>query len=188
MNVFNYDCNTGEILFESIADKSPLEPDVFLVPAYATNIKPPVKKDGFSRVFKNGAWEYIKDMRGQVFWLPDGTEKIIDFLGDAPEDALFEKPIFKPTAEQIIQGFVGSIQKHLDDFAKTRGYDGIMSACTYATSTVAKFKTEGQYCVQARDATWSTAYDLLDQVQTGEIDVPTEEEVFESLPTLAWPN
>lgn len=93
-----------------------------------------------------------------------------------------------PTTEQIIQGFVGSIQKHLDDFAKTRGYDGIMSACTYATSTVAKFKTEGQYCVQARDATWSMAYDLLDQVQTGEIDVPTEEEVFAQLPALAWPN
>ncbi len=93
-----------------------------------------------------------------------------------------------PTTEQIIQGFVGSIQKHLDDFAKTRGYDGIMSACSYATSQVAKFKTEGQYCVEARDATWSTAYDLLDQVQTGEIDVPTEEEVFAQLPALAWPN
>ncbi len=83
-----------------------------------------------------------------------------------------------PTTEKIVAGFVTAIQKHLDDFAKTRGYDGIMSACTYATSTVAKFKTEGQYCVQVRDATWSMAYDLLDQVQTGEIDVPTEEEVL----------
>lgn len=93
-----------------------------------------------------------------------------------------------PTTEQIIAGFVSAIQQHLDDFAKTRGYDGIMSACTYATSTVPKFKTEGQYCVQARDATWSMAYDLLDKVQAGEIDVPTEEEVFTQLPALAWPN
>jgi len=93
-----------------------------------------------------------------------------------------------PTTEQIISGFVSAIQQHLDDFAKTRGYDGIMSACTYATSTVPKFQIEGQYCVQARDATWSMAYDLLDQVQAGEIDVPTMEEVMESLPVLAWPN
>lgn len=113
--------------------------------------------------------------------LPKGCVQIsveeADFLRNPP-----------PTTEQIIHGFVGLIQNRLDDFAKTRGYDGIMSACTYATSTVAKFKTEGQYCVQARDATWSMAYDLLDQVQTGEIDVPTEEEVFAQLPALAWPN
>lgn len=93
-----------------------------------------------------------------------------------------------PTTEQIIAGFVTSIQKRLDDFAKTRGYDGIMSACTYATSTVPKFQSEGQYCVGARDNTWSMAYDLLDQVQAGEIDVPTEEEVLEQFPTLTWPN
>ena len=89
------------------------------------------------------------------------------------------------TTEQIIQGFVAEIQKHLDDFAKTRGYDGIMSACTYATSTVAKFKAEGQYCVEARDETWNTAYQVLEQAGDS---VLTLEEVFDQLPQLAWPN
>lgn len=89
--------------------------------------------------------------------------------------------------EKIIAGFVASIQQRLDDFAKTRGYDGIMSACTYATSHVPKFQSEGQYCVQARDATWSMAYDMLEDVQSG-ADVPTMEEVMASLPVLAWPN
>lgn len=92
-----------------------------------------------------------------------------------------------PTTEQIIAGFVSAIQQRLDDFAKTRGYDGIMSACTYATSTVPKLKTEGQYCVEARDNTWSMAYDMLEDVQSG-ADVPTMEEVMASLPVLAWPN
>ena len=91
------------------------------------------------------------------------------------------------TTEQIVAGFVTAIQQRLDDFAKTRGYDGIMSACTYATSTVPKFQSEGQYCVGARDDTWSMAYDMLEDVQSG-ADVPTMEEVMASLPVLAWPN
>jgi hypothetical protein len=93
----------------------------------------------------------------------------------------------RPTTDQIIAGFVSAIQQRLDDFAKTRGYDGIMSACTYATSTVPKFQSEGQYCVGARDDTWSTAYDMLEDVQSG-ADVPTMEDVMASLPVLAWPN
>ena len=48
---------------------------------------------------------------------------------------------------------VNKTQKRLDDFAKTRNYDGILSACTYATSEVPKFNAEGVYCVQIRDAT-----------------------------------
>lgn len=90
-----------------------------------------------------------------------------------------------PTTEQIIQGFVAEIQKRLDDFAKTRGYDGIMSACTYATSTVPKFKAEGQYCVEARDETWHMAYQMLEEAGD---TVPTLEDVFDQLPQLAWPN
>ena len=39
--------------------------------------------------------------------------------------------------------FTAAIQSHLDAWAQTRNYDGIMSACTYATSTVEKFRAEG---------------------------------------------
>lgn len=48
----------------------------------------------------------------------------------------------------ISQRIVNKTQKRLDEFAKTRNYDGILSACTYAVSDVPKFKAEGLYCVQ----------------------------------------
>jgi len=53
--------------------------------------------------------------------------------------------------EQVIAQYTAAVQSHLDAFAQTRNYDGILSAATYATSTVPKFQVEGQYAVEARD-------------------------------------
>lgn len=93
-----------------------------------------------------------------------------------------------PTAEQIVAQYTAAVQKHLDDFARTLVYDGIMSACTYATSTVPKFKAEGQYAVEARDATWVKCYEVLAAVEAGSRPMPTLEELLTELPVLTWPN
>lgn len=83
---------------------------------------------------------------------------------------------------------VTSTQLRLDSFAKTRGYDSILSACSYATSTVPKFKAEGQYCVEARDATWAKLTDMLAEIEAGTRPVPSGfAEIEPELPTLQWP-
>jgi hypothetical protein len=88
-----------------------------------------------------------------------------------------------PVQEQI----VAATQQRLDDFAKTRNYDGILSACTYATSTVPNFKTEGQYCVEARDQTWAKLYEIMDEVQSGVRPPPTGyDDIEPELPVLEW--
>lgn len=79
-------------------------------------------------------------------------------------------------------------QKRLDDFARTRNYDGILSLCTYATSTVPKFQSEGQYGVTARDATWAACYQIMADVQAGTRPMPTLDELLAELPVLTWPN
>lgn len=79
-------------------------------------------------------------------------------------------------------------QQRLDDFARTRNYDGILSACTYASSTVTKFRNEGQYCVDARDATWAKLYQIMDEADAGTRPVPTGyADIEPELPVLAWP-
>ena len=93
-----------------------------------------------------------------------------------------------PTAEQIVAQYTAAVQKRLDDFARTRGYDGIMSAATYATSTVPKFKAEGQYAVEARDATWAKCYEVLAAVESGSRPMPTLDKLLADLPVLKWPN
>lgn len=91
-------------------------------------------------------------------------------------------------AQRLQESVTTSTQQRLDTFAKTRNYDGVLSACTYATSTVLKFKTEGQYCVEARDATWAKLYEILAEVQSGQRPVPNGYADIEGeLPALEWP-
>lgn len=92
-----------------------------------------------------------------------------------------------PTPEQIQADYTTRIQSRLDAFARTRGYDGILSAATYAASTNAQFAAEGQYCVGARDATWAKGYEIMGAVQAGTRPMPTWEQLESELPALAWP-
>lgn len=79
-------------------------------------------------------------------------------------------------------------QKRLDAFAQTRGYDSMLSACTYAQSPTPRFAADGQYCVQMRDATWAKLYELLEAMQAGTRPMPHGYADVESeLPPLSWP-
>jgi hypothetical protein len=90
---------------------------------------------------------------------------------------------------RLMDEIVSNTQKRLDTFARTRNYDGILSACTYATSAVPKFQAEGQYCVNARDNTWATLYTLLAEVEAGTRPVPSGyADVEPLLPQLTWPS
>lgn len=102
-------------------------------------------------------------------------------------------PIIKetpqPETEEILKSIVNSAQNRLDEFAKTRGYDGILSLATYATSTVPKFQAEGQYGVEARDATWAKLYEIMAEVEAGTRPMPAGfEDIEPELPLLEWPN
>lgn len=91
-------------------------------------------------------------------------------------------------AQRLMQSIVDATQKRLDDFARTSNYDGILSLCTYATSAVPKFKSEGQYGVDARDRTWAKLYAILDEVQAGARPMPGGFAGVEpDLPVLEWP-
>lgn len=92
------------------------------------------------------------------------------------------------TTEEIRNVIVQQTQQRLDDFAKTRNYDGILSLATYATSTNAKFQDEGQYGVTARDATWAKLYEIMAEVEAGTRPMPGSfEDIEPELPKLEWP-
>ena len=104
------------------------------------------------------------------------------------DGANFIPPLLPPTPpltqEQIIDNYTRDIQIYLDNVAKTRNYDGILSLCTYATSTVPKFKLEGQAGVLWRDAVWAKCYEIMAEVQAGTREVP--EDIISELPVINW--
>lgn len=106
MNIYNYKHDTKEFTTSGIADESPLEPGVYLIPAHATNVMPPVCYDGEAAIFdeKLSNWSKALDRRG-VYWLPNGSEIIITDLNvSPPQEALTIKPDPLPiTQEQNIQ-------------------------------------------------------------------------------------
>jgi hypothetical protein len=55
-NIYHYDSD-GVFLGVSEADESPLEPGVYLIPSFATEIEPPEFGEGFRAVFANGEWK-----------------------------------------------------------------------------------------------------------------------------------
>ena len=93
----------------------------------------------------------------------------------------------RPKPPDLQKTIITATQARLDSFARTRNYDGILSACTYATSGVPKFAGEGQAAVDARDATWATLYTILGEVQAGTRPVPTDfADIEADLPALVW--
>ena len=121
------------------------------------------------------------------------TEELDWQEGKPPEQRRFiivanEQP--QETPEQLQARYTQLAQDALDAFARTRGYDGIMSACSYAGSTDAQFAAEAAYCMALRDRTWRAGYGILDAVKAGEMPLPSEAEFLAMLPVAdaAWPD
>ena len=56
MKIFHYEPQSGILLGSGVADESPLEPGVYLIPGCATTAKPPALKAGQRAVFSGEAW------------------------------------------------------------------------------------------------------------------------------------
>lgn len=121
---------------------------------------------------------------GVGFAQPMTDEVLADFGAHVYTPPVIVPPVVvRPLTMADVQQ---KVQERLDAFARTRNYDSILSACTYVTSSVAKFKAEGEAAIQARDATWHACYEILAEVQGGHRPMPTLEEVLAELPPLQW--
>lgn len=125
---------------------------------------------------------YIKHMGGGHAELTAAEQAIIaTFLHEAapPEPT-------EPTAEQIEGALVAAVQDRLDAAAKGRGYDGIVSACSYAGAPNA-FQAESVAFLTWRAACWSHCYTVLAEVQAGAMPPPSAADLIAGLPALSLP-
>lgn len=132
--------------------------DTDSIPAYHTKTPPPQIPAGKYAIMQNG-WVLV-----------DG-----------------KKPQYPPF-DYTFQEYTELVQTRLDKFAQTKGYSGILSLASYATSKNPEFSKEGLYGVDARDATWAKFYQLVNEIKQGSKPVPNSFAEFEAqLPALVWP-
>jgi hypothetical protein len=92
MEIYNYHPEYKHFSEVSIADESPLEPGVFLIPAYATNIKPPEVSESKIQVFNDNEWNIVNDLRGTYY--STQTQEVIENTNplQQPENTTKEVP------------------------------------------------------------------------------------------------
>ena len=161
----NY-CSAEALVKDGIAELFMVAPLLETDPPTINLITQSVIRDGGELV--NGNWQYK--------WT-------INDLDQATIDANIA------TAQAVLQAaIIQATQDRLDAFARTRSYDGILSACTYATSPTPRFATDGTYCLAQRDATWAALYTILGEVQAAIRPVPSSfADIEGDLPQLTWP-
>ena len=94
MKIYNYHPVTKEFIGDSIADKSPLESDIYLIPANSTDIQPPDAQANQVAVFEDNDWIIKPDFRGQIVYKKsDLSEIIIQEIGEIPLDMLESLPV-----------------------------------------------------------------------------------------------
>ena len=98
---------------------------------------------------------------------------------NTPEPEFTEAELMVGTKRAL----TSAVQNHLDSAAKAKGYDNILSACSYAYSASA-FGDEGRAFVIWRDAVWAYCYQVLADVEAGGRTIPTPEELTTELPNL----
>ena len=94
----------------------------------------------------------------------------------------------EPTPEEqeaaLKKYYTDFIQSMLDKEAQKLGYDNCNSVCTYIDTGISKFDSEGQSFRIWRSKVWNKAYEILDLVKNGSMEIPTEEELISMLPKL----
>ncbi|RED07004.1 hypothetical protein [Ectopseudomonas oleovorans] len=87
--------------------------------------------------------------------------------------------------QELTTTFERAIQGHLDAAAKSRGYDSIATAVSYAEEpAVPRFQEDGKAMRAWRSLVWAYAYQELDKVKAGKREIPTLDAFLAELPAL----
>jgi hypothetical protein len=82
------------------------------------------------------------------------------------------------TPEQITAAVQAAVQAHLDALAVSWNYISILSAASYAASTVPQFQAEALALIAWRDAVWVDCYTKQAAIQAGTQPIPASPAAF----------
>lgn len=160
MKTYNFDRQSGTFLGESDAEPSPMEPGMFLTPAFATAIPPPTAPAGSVAVFNRAKNRWSVEVVAAPVAAP------------APPAATFEEKVL--AWRTVVTAYANMV-------ARACAFDSIDEAVTYAEEpAVPKFQMQGQALRAWRSRLWQ-AFDTL----VAEIKGNVAEEPFDDVALLA---
>lgn len=92
-----------------------------------------------------------------------------------------------PTLDQRQAALLSAVDAHLNAAARARRYDSIINAALRAALPASPFHAEGVAFGTWMDAVYAKCYQVLAQVQAGEIAEPDEAQLIAMLPPLQLP-
>lgn len=116
MRIYNYHPITKEFICESVADESPLEKGVHLIPGNAAEIAPPVVGVNEVACFESGNWVVKPDYRGKIYYKKDTLEEVvISEISVVPDETLTDiKPGLYDKWDSSLNAFVFDREKKLN--------------------------------------------------------------------------
>ena len=101
-----------------------------------------------------------------------------------------KRPIVELTAEQqkakIKKTLLKAVDDYMDKTVRERGYDNIAKCVTYAGDEDPIFNREGTAAKKWRSKVYRKCYSILAEVEAGEREIPTVEELIAELPVIEW--
>lgn len=79
-----------------------------------------------------------------------------------------------------------AIREHIDQTARSRGYDNGAALASYIASTNPEWVAEAQAFIIWRDAAWLSAQTVLDKIASGLPETSSQENIIAALPPIDW--
>ena len=116
------------------------------------------------------------------------------FWVDCPDDATTEwvyengtvnAPVVQPeTPEQTVARLESALDRHLDSVANSYRYESIRTMVSYENDPNPQFHNEGQAAKRWRSAVYAYGIQVITDVQNGQREIPTEQELIAELPII----
>lgn len=132
-------------------------------------------------------WKLSSGGRSAIRDLANGAQESRMTSSIPPEELAAALPADPVGIEESINVLRTVVQMHLDATVKERGYDDILTACSYATDKNVIFRKEGTACLNWRSEVRTALNAVVEAIKEKPRSVPTAEELIAELPTLLWP-
>jgi hypothetical protein len=91
-----------------------------------------------------------------------------------------------PTQEELVKLYEDAVQAHLDETARSKGYDNTYTCLSYLSSTDEQWNREANTFNAWRDSVWRKCHEVLNDYVAGNIEQPTVGELIALLPVIDW--